>query len=306
MNRGESLAFLNKKVENKNIVKHMLATEALMEDLYDFLNNNLSIDFQPSDYVNDPAIIAQHNKMVSVSVAKAIDLTGQVAADAFRQNNYIGVTGMLDFVRGAIRSEGGKSILLLTSTAKQGTVSRVVPQLGDLSVVVPRGDVDYVVTEYGIARLYGKNIRRRCLDLINIAHPKFRNQLLQAAKARKYIYEDQIELAWDQVPYPQELEHYDTLYDGTQIFFRPVRPTDESALSEMLYSLSNKSVQTRYMTHTMAFLLHCFLYSKYPSRGTLFHYPSKSFYFLRRFLINFFAKLFSNLFKFISCFSNFF
>ncbi|MHC4120552.1 MAG: GNAT family N-acetyltransferase, partial [Planctomycetota bacterium] len=86
-----------------------------------------------------------------------------------------------------------------------------------------------------------------------IAHPKFRNQLIQAAKARKYIYEDQIELAWDQVRYPQELEHYDTLHDGTQIFFRPVRPTDEPALSEMLYSLSKKSVRTRYMTHTMAF-----------------------------------------------------
>ena len=91
------------------------------------------------------------------------------------------------------------------------------------------------------------------MDLINIAHPKFRNKLIQAAKAQKYIYQDQIELEWEQVAYPQELEHYDTLYDGTQIFFRPVKPTDESALSEMLYSLSERSVRTRYMAHTMTF-----------------------------------------------------
>ncbi|MHC4284643.1 MAG: GNAT family N-acetyltransferase, partial [Planctomycetota bacterium] len=103
------------------------------------------------------------------------------------------------------------------------------------------------------AYLHGKSIRKRCLDLINIAHPKFRNQLIQAAKAQKYIYEDQIELAWEQVSYPEELEHYDTLYDGTRIFFRPVKPTDEPTLSEMLYSLSKKSVRTRYMTHTMTF-----------------------------------------------------
>ena len=120
-------------------------------------------------------------------------------------------------------------------------------------VVTTRGDVHYVVTEYGIAYLHGKSIRERVLALINIAHPKFRKDLIQAAKARKYIYQDQIELAWEQVDYPEELEHYDTLRDGTEIFFRPVKPTDEPALSEMLYSLSEQSVRTRYMTRTMTF-----------------------------------------------------
>jgi len=91
------------------------------------------------------------------------------------------------------------------------------------------------------------------LDLINIAHPKFRKGLIQAAKARNYIYQDQIELAWDQVTYPEELEHYATLRDGTEIFFRPIKPVDEAALSEMLYSLSEESVRTRYMTRTMTF-----------------------------------------------------
>ena len=108
-------------------------------------------------------------------------------------------------------------------------------------------------TEYGIAYLHGKTIRETVLALINIAHPKFRNELIQAAKAQKYIYQDQIELAWDQVDYPEELEHYSTLRDWTEIFFRPIKPTDEPALSEMLYSLSEKSVQTRYMAGTMVF-----------------------------------------------------
>ncbi len=91
------------------------------------------------------------------------------------------------------------------------------------------------------------------LDLIHIAHPKFRKELIQAAKAQHYIYEDQIELAWEQVAYPEELERYETLRDGTEIFFRPVKPTDEPALSEMLYSLSEESIRTRYMAHTVIF-----------------------------------------------------
>jgi len=120
-------------------------------------------------------------------------------------------------------------------------------------VVTTRADVHYVVTEYGIAYLHGKSIRQRVLDLINIAHPKFRKGLIQAAKTRNYIYQDQIELSWDQVDYPKELEHYATLRDGTEIFFRPIKPVDEPALSEMLYSLSEQSVRTRYMMRTMSF-----------------------------------------------------
>ena len=222
--------------------------------LYSYVDDNPFFEFYPSEYVNDPYVIGQHEKMVAVHVGLEIDLTGQVCADSSGYHFYRDIGGQVDFIRGAARSKGGKAIIAMPSTAKAGQISRIVPALTEgAGVVTTRGDIHYVVTEYGTAHLHGKNIRRRCLDLINIAHPKFRNQLIQAAKARKYIYEDQIELAWDQVPYPHELERYDTLYDGTQIFFRPVRPTDERALSEMLYSLSKKSVQTRYMTHTMAF-----------------------------------------------------
>ena len=222
--------------------------------LYDYINNNPFFEFYPTEYVNDPYIISQHEKMVAINVGLEIDLTGQVCADSLGYQFYSGIGGQVDFIRGAARSRGGKAIIAMPSTAKNGEVSRIVPHLTEgAGVVTTRGDVHYVVTEYGIAYLHGKSIRERVLSLINIAHPKFRNHLIQAAKAQKYIYEDQIELAWERVTYPEELEHYDTLHDGTQIFFRPVKPTDEPALSEMLYSLSGRSVRTRYMTHTMTF-----------------------------------------------------
>jgi RimJ/RimL family protein N-acetyltransferase len=160
----------------------------------------------------------------------------------------------VDFIRGAARSRGGKAILAMPSTAHDGKVSRIVSHLTEgAGVVTTRGDVHYVVTEYGIAYLHAKSIRERALGLINIAHPKFRRELTEAAKKNKFLPPDQIELPWDQVRYPQELERYESLRDGTQIFFRPVKPTDEQALSEMLYSLSQPSVRTRYYTQNMVF-----------------------------------------------------
>ncbi|MCK4416832.1 MAG: GNAT family N-acetyltransferase [Candidatus Latescibacteria bacterium] len=222
--------------------------------LYDYIDNNPFFEFHPTEYVNDIYIISQHEKMVGINVGLEIDLTGQICADSLGYQFYSGIGGQVDFIRGAARSRAGKAIIAMPSTAKNGKVSRIVPHLTEgAGVVTTRGDVHYVVTEYGIAYLHGKSIRERVLDLVNIAHPKFRNELIQAAKAQKYVYEDQIELAWDKVIYPEELERYDMLRDGTEIFFRPVKPTDEPALSEMLYSLSKESVRNRYMTHTMTF-----------------------------------------------------
>jgi len=222
--------------------------------LYDYIDNNPFFEFYPTEYVNDPYIISQNEKMVGINVGLEIDLTGQVCSDSLGYRFYSGIGGQIDFIRGAARSRGGKAIIAMPSTAKNGKISRIVPHLTEgAGVVTTRGDVHYVVTEYGIAYLHGKSIRERVLSLINIAHPKFRKELIQAAKAQKYIYADQIELDTEKLAYPEELERYDTLRDGTEIFFRPVRPTDEAALSEMLYSLSSKSVQTRYMAHTIAF-----------------------------------------------------
>lgn len=222
--------------------------------LYDYIDNNPFFEFYPTEYVNDPVIISQHEKMVGINVGLEIDLTGQVCADSLGYKFYSGIGGQVDFIRGAARSRGGKAIIAMPSTAKDGEVSRIVPHLTEgAGVVTTRGDVHYVVTEYGVAYLHGKSIRERVLALTNIAHPKFRTQLIQAAKAQKYVYADQIELDTEKVAYPEELERYETLRDGTEIFFRPVRPPDEAALSEMLYSLSASSVRTRYMTYAMAF-----------------------------------------------------
>jgi acyl-CoA hydrolase/RimJ/RimL family protein N-acetyltransferase len=222
--------------------------------LYDYINNNPFFEFYPTEYVNDPHIISQHEKMVGINVGLEIDLTGQVCSDSLGYQFYSGIGGQVDFIRGAARSRGGKAIIAMPSTARDGRVSRIVPHLTEgAGVVTTRGDVHYVVTEYGIAYLHGKSIRERVLSLINIAHPKFRKGLIQAAKTQKYVYGDQIELDGEKVIYPEELESYGTLRDGTQIFLRPVKPTDEPALSEMLYSLSAESVRTRYMTYTMAF-----------------------------------------------------
>ena len=222
--------------------------------LYDTIDNNPFFEFHPTEYVNDPFIISQHEKMVGINMGLEVDLTGQVCSDSLGYRFYSGFGGQVDFIRGAARSRGGKAIIALPSTAKDGTVSRIVPHLSEgAGVVTTRGDVHYVVTEHGVAYLHGKSIRERVLALVGVAHPKFRKELMQAAKAHKHIHEDQIELSWETVEYPEELERYDTLRDGTQIFFRPVKPTDEPALSEMLYSLSTQSVRSRYFTHTMSF-----------------------------------------------------
>jgi acyl-CoA hydrolase/GNAT superfamily N-acetyltransferase len=222
--------------------------------LYEYINNNPFFEFYPTEYVNDPYIISQHEKMVGINVGLEIDLTGQICSDSLGYEFYSGIGGQVDFIRGASRSRGGKAIIAMPATAKNSEVSRIVPHLTEgAGVVTTRGDVHYVVTEYGIAYLHGKSIRERVLALVNIAHPKFRAELIQAAKAQRYVYQDQIEPDTERVVYPVELEHYDTLRDGTEIFFRPVKPTDETALSEMLYSLSEESVQTRYFTHTMRF-----------------------------------------------------
>lgn len=222
--------------------------------LYDYIDNNPFFEFYPTEYVNDPQIISRHEKMVGINVGLEVDLTGQVCADSLGYQFYSGIGGQVDFIRGSARSRGGKAIIAMPSTARNGQVSRIVPHLTEgAGVVTTRGDVHYVVTEYGVAYLHGKSIRQRVMDLVSIAHPKFRRHLIQEAKAQNYIYPDQIELDGEKAVYPQELEKSQTLKDGTQIFFRPVKPTDDASLSEMLYSLSPASIRTRYMSQTMRF-----------------------------------------------------
>jgi acetyl-CoA hydrolase len=155
---------------------------------FNFIDNNPIVEFHPQEYVNDPYVIAKNNKMVAINSAIEIDLTGQVCADSIGSRLFSGIGGQVDFMRGAARSEGGKPIIALPSTTKDFSMSRIVATLKpNAGVVTSRGDVHYVVTEYGIAELYGKSIRERALALINIAHPGFREELTKFAKENYYI-----------------------------------------------------------------------------------------------------------------------
>ncbi len=215
--------------------------------LYDFVDNNPFIEFHPTEYVNDPFVIAQHRNMISINVALEVDLTGQVCADSLGHKFFSGFGGQVDFVRGASRAENGKSIIAFPSTADDGSVSRIVPLLSPgAGVTTTRGDVHYVVTEYGVAYLHGKSVQERTLSLINIAHPKFRKELIHEAKKLKYIRAEQQEVSEDESEYAESLEHRSALTDGTEVFFRPVKPTDDRALRDMLYSLSPESIYYRF------------------------------------------------------------
>lgn len=159
--------------------------------LYDFVNNNPLVEMLPASYVNNPTVIARNNKMVSVNCTLEVDLGGQCNSESLGYKQYSGTGGQLDFVQGAVRSRGGKSFLTIysTYTDKHGQLkSRIVPRLADgAAVTVPRTDVHYVVSEYGVATLKGQHIRRRVEELINIAHPDFRDELRFEAKRMNYI-----------------------------------------------------------------------------------------------------------------------
>ncbi len=215
--------------------------------LYDFIDNNPLVEFHPTEYTNDPFIIAKNDKMISINAAIEVDLTGQVCADSLGTMFYSGIGGQVDFTRGAARSKGGKPIIALPSTAENETISRIVPFLKPgAGVVTSRGDVHYVVTEFGAAYLHGKNIRERAMALIEIAHPKFRPWLLAEAKARRLVYADQIEMPFHMPVYPDQFEKWVDLKGGKRAFLRPLKLTDESLLRDLFYRLSPESVQYRF------------------------------------------------------------
>ncbi len=213
---------------------------------YEFVNENPAFAFHPSDFVNDPVRIAQQHKMVAINTALQIDLTGQVCSDSIGTKFYSGIGGQVDFIRGASMAESGKPILAIRSTAREGTISKLVATLDEgAGVVTSRGDVQYVVTEYGIADLHGKSIRERALSLISIAHPDFRADLLAAAKRRHYVFADQIE---PRASYPERYEKEITSRSGERLRMRPVRETDESKMSDLFYNFSPETVYKRWMS----------------------------------------------------------
>ena len=216
--------------------------------LYDFIDDNPTFEFQPIETVCDAEVIASNYKMVSVTQAFAIDLTGQVCADQFDGELYGGVSTQPDFIRGAAASQGGKSIICLTSTDEKDGGSRIRPALKEgEAATIARSDVHFVVTEYGIAYLFGKSVRERALAMIEIAHPDYREKLLEAAKHSGLLAADQT--LKSRKAYPAEQERPATLKDGTQILVRPTRATDEGAMKELFYRMTPEDIYTRFFTN---------------------------------------------------------
>ncbi len=217
------------------------------QKLYDYVNNNPMFYFRSSEYVNDPTVIARNDNFISISSALEVDLTGQVCSDSMGHTFYSGIGDQVDFLRGSAMSKGGFTIIALPSTAQNGKISRIVPQLSEgAGVATTRGDVNFIVTEYGIAELQGKSIYQRVMELAQIAHPKFREELIESAKRLHYIFSDQLPPSHDDLIF---LESYKTameLKNGKSIEVRPLFPSDEFAYRNFFYSLQEKTIYYRF------------------------------------------------------------
>jgi acyl-CoA hydrolase/RimJ/RimL family protein N-acetyltransferase len=243
---------INNRLKGYNDGKLVASAAVGSQNLYEFLHDNPAVEFRPSDYVNDPFVIARHNRMVSMNVATCIDLTGQVSAEASAQTNFAGVSGIPDFLRGAKRSVGGKSILMLFSTSRDGKQSNIVPMIDDLAIVVPRGDVHYVVTEYGAVNLFGKSLQERVIAMISVAHPDFRDKLFDAAKEMGMIGKNRTLGEAVNAVYPVNLE--ETIHrDGEEINIRPAKPVDERRIQEHFYGLDKHDIFLRFFHDKTSF-----------------------------------------------------
>lgn len=220
--------------------------------LYEFLHLNPAVEFMSSDHVNDIDIIARHNKMVSMNVGVGVDLAGQVSCEAQLSTHFAGVSGISDFVRGANRSNGGKSIIMVNALTRDGK-SRIVPFMNNTIITIPREDVRYVVTEFGAVNLFGKSTQERALALISIAHPDFRDELLERAKEMGMIGRERSLGESVYGVYPVKLEEVLTI-KGQKVTFRPAKLVDERRIQEHFYHLDKQDVVSRFFNEKTHFL----------------------------------------------------
>jgi acyl-CoA hydrolase/GNAT superfamily N-acetyltransferase len=213
--------------------------------LQNFVDGNPMFDFKPVNYVASIDVIARHRRMVSLTEAQAIDLTGQVCIDQFHGEIRGGVGCQPEFMRGASLAEGGKPIICLPSTTDDGKESRIRPLLlAGEGVTIPRTDAHYIVTEWGIAYLFGKSVRERAIELIEIAHPDFRASLLEEARRLGYVHPEQ-KLASTRA-YPIEEERTLQLKSGRTVMIRPARAADVTAMKDIFYRMSQDDVYLRF------------------------------------------------------------
>lgn len=232
-----------RKTQNKNKIVTSFAFGT--RRLFDIIDRNSLFSFQPMELVCNPVTIGAQHQMVSVTQAFAIDVTGQVCSDQFNGEFYGGIAAQGEFLRGASRSPGGKPIICLASTTDDGETSRIRPQLlAGEGVTIARTDVHYVITEYGIAYLFGKSTRERTVALIELAHPKFRPWLLEEAKKFGYLTADQT--LKNLRAYPVEEERRVMLKSGKEIMLRPARAADAHGIRDLFFKLPADDVFTRF------------------------------------------------------------
>ena len=253
------LPLLQQKVitcKNKNHLPGRIVASLCMgsKSLYDLIDDNPLFYFRSSEYVNDPNIIAMNDNLISISSALEVDLTGQISSDSMGYRFYSGIGDQVDFLRGSAMSKGGFSIIALPSTAQNGEVSRIVSHLSEgAGVATTRGDVHFVVTEYGIAELQGKSIYQRVMEMTQIAHPKFRAKLIDIAKKHHYIFSDQLPPIQDDLIF---IEDYKTIYklkNNKTVEFRPILPSDEFNYRNFFYSLREETVYFRFFYRMRTF-----------------------------------------------------
>ena len=229
------------------------------DKIYRYVNNNPQFYFQASDFVSNPTIIARNDNLISISSALEVDLTGQVCSDSLGFMFYSGIGDQVDFLRGSAMSKGGYSIVALPSTAQDGRVSRIVPHLSPgAGIATTRGDVNFIVTEYGIAELHAKGVYQRVIELAQIAHPNFRSELIEVAKRHHYIFHDQLPPSRDDLIFLENYKSTQIFKDGTTVSFRPLLPSDEFAYRNFFYSLQEETILRRFFfqmelfTHELA------------------------------------------------------
>jgi len=229
---------------NKIVTSFVIGSARLME----FIDNNPTIEFHPSDYTNDPIVIAKNSKMVAINTASSVDLTGQVLSDRTGLKDIDNPGAQAEFARGASYARG-RSVIVIPSTAEN--MSKIVASIPQgAGVSMSREDVHYVATEYGLAHLRGKTLANRALELINVAHPDHRAKLLDEAVKLGYLPEDQSRRPYTGKPYPREFE-FTEVFAGSRLFIRPLKPTDEDMMKDLFYSFSEKTLQQRFMSTRM-------------------------------------------------------
>ena len=250
--------FIKKVITNKrkNYLRGRTVASLCMgsEKLYQYVNNNPGFYFRASDFVNDPVIIARNDNLISISSALEVDLTGQVCTDSVGYHFYSGIGDQVDFIRGSAMSKGGFSIIALPSTAQDGNVSRIVSHLSEgAGTATTRADVNFVVTEYGIAELQGKSIYQRVMELAQIAHPKFRAQLVEEAKKHHYIFPDQLPPLQHDLLFVEQYKDTYKLPNGKTVEFKPLFPSDEFEYRNFFYSLQEKTIYSRFFFRVKLF-----------------------------------------------------